>query len=300
MISSKNIFLLLSIVFTQILFAQNNAVIKASVNKNKILLGEPLIVKVEMNLPSGSSIEYSEPDSISHFEFLEKVVVDSTINDGEVNIIRTYTITSFDSGRWEIPPFVLTKSIMTDPIPIDVDFSDFDPEQDYHGIKDIQEVKTGKKKLPWWIYGIAAMLLGLITYIILRKKKQPVVLPVSKITVDPYDEAMQQLDDLQKEQITDQEYFSRLINIFRLYTYRKKGILSLQKTTDDLIVQIRNVLPDNEQFEKLTQALRLSDFVKFAKYIPSDEDRSSCFNKIKNTINAFERSGTEKLPDGEI
>ncbi len=80
---------------------------------------------------------------------------------------------------------------------------------------------------------------------------------------------MKQLEQLQRDKPETKLYYSKLTDIFRLYIFQKKGILSLQKTTDDLVIQLKSLNLNKEQFDKLSQSLRLSDFVKFAKYIPS-------------------------------
>lgn len=133
-------------ILAQTIIAQGDASIKASVNKNKILLGEPLVLTIESYFPSGSKIQFEQIDTIAHFEFLDKPVIDSSSENGDIKVIGKYTITSFDSGHWVIPSFTLAKGVKTDTIPIDVVFSDFNPEQDYHDIKDIIEVKTKKRE----------------------------------------------------------------------------------------------------------------------------------------------------------
>ncbi|MBL7745490.1 MAG: hypothetical protein JNN00_18615 [Chitinophagaceae bacterium] len=85
------------------------------------------------------------------------------------------------------------------------------------------------------------------------------------------------------------EYYSKLVDIFRLYVEKKKGIHSLQKTTDDLVVQLKTIPVTRDLFEKLSQSLRLADFVKFAKYIPSDDDNRNTFETIKRTISEIEQ-----------
>lgn len=279
-------------ILAQTIIAQGDASIKASVNKNKILLGEPLVLTIESYFPSGSKIQFEQIDTIAHFEFLDKPVIDSSSENGDIKVIGKYTITSFDSGHWVIPSFTLAKGVKTDTIPIDVVFSDFNPEQDYHDIKDIIEVKTKKEVVPWWVYAIAAVLLLLTVVFFARRKKKPVVIAKEKIVVNPYEEAMQQLTDLQKENPDTKTYYVELTNIFRLYIFRKKGILSLQKTTDDLILQVKDVVNDKGKFDKLSQALRLSDFVKFAKYIPEEGDKQTSYSDILNSIKLIEGSGT--------
>ncbi|MEI9946829.1 MAG: hypothetical protein WDN26_21740 [Chitinophagaceae bacterium] len=74
-----------------------------------------------------------------------------------------------------------------------------------------------------------------------------------------------------------------------MYVSGKKGIHSLQKTTDDLVVQLKGLSIPKDQFDKLSQSLRLSDFVKFAKYIPSAEDDVSTLDAIKKSIGSIEQ-----------
>ena len=132
-------------------------------------------------------------------------------------------------------------------------------------------------------------MLGLILLYLQRKKKpQPVIVP--KAVISPYEEAMKQLEQLQSDKPGAKQYHSKLTDIFRLYIFRKKGILSLQKTTDDLIIQLKSLILTKEQFDKLSQSLRLSDFVKFAKYISTNEDDKLAFEEIKNAIITIEKT----------
>jgi hypothetical protein len=185
---------------------------------------------------------------------------------------------------------VLGENLATDTIPVDVAFSPMDSTQAYHDIKDILDIKPAEEKKKWWLWyaiGGSVLVLGLIAFLLFRKKKP--VLAVAPPAVNPYDEAMQQLDKLQKEKADQKQFYSRLVDIFRIYVYRKKDIHSMQKTTDDLVVQLRGLPMDRLQFEKLAQSLRLSDFVKFARYVPSAEDDRNTFETIKNAIVAIEK-----------
>ena len=268
--------------------AQGTATISASVDKKRILIGEPLQLTIETRIPPGSVISFIHIDSIGHFELLGKPVIDTSQVENGTIIKGTYTLTSFDSGHWVIPSFVINTSLATDTLPIDVVFSDFDPKQDYHDIKDILEVEPAKKKQWWWYAAGGALLLLLLILYLLRKKKPA---PVTKqaVTIDPFEEAMKELAQLQKLKPDTKTYYSTLTNIFRLYVFRKKGILSLQKTTGDLVLRLRDLDLDKEQFNKLSQALQLSDFVKFAKYIPGPEDDKQAFEIIGRSIEAIEQ-----------
>lgn len=107
--------------------------------------------------------------------------------------------------------------------------------------------------------------------------------------IDPFQDAMTELDKLQRTKPGAKEYYSILVDIFRLYVARKKNILSLQQTSDDLISQLRGLDLPKEEYDRLSQSLRLSDFVKFAKYVPSAEDDQQTMESIRSSIRFIEQ-----------
>ena len=267
--------------------AQVKPSIRASVDKNRILIGEPFLLTIEASFPASFKTSFFDIDTLDHFEFLKPPHIDSFSEASSKGIKAIYTLTSFDSGHWVIPAFVLNPKVRSDTIPVDVVFSDFNPEQDYHDIKDIIEIKPKEEK-NWLWYAIAGTVAVLVLiYALLRKKKQPA--EVTAPPVNAYEEAMNQLNSLQKQKLSGKEYHTNLVDIFRLYVLRKRNVLSLQKTTDDLVYQLRSIIKENEIFTQLQQSLQLSDFVKFAKYNPAAEDDSSAFNTIKKTIQHIEQ-----------
>jgi hypothetical protein len=282
-------FLLLTVLYAG---AQQKTTIYATVDKNKILIGEPIQLTLQADIPSNEPIRFIVIDTIPHFEISSKQKIDSSdTDDGGTVLKQIIHITSFDSGHWVIPSFVFAENIVTDSIPVDVVFSEgFNPEQDYHDIKDIIEVTPPKEKQKWWLWyviGGGALVITLLLVYFLRKKKPVVQAAVT--VIDPYQEAMTQLEKLREAKIDRKQYYSSLVDIFRVYVLKKKDIHSLQKTTDDLVVQLKSLPLAKEQFEKLSQALRLSDFVKFAKYIPSGDDDRNTLDIIKRTITEIEQ-----------
>ena len=280
------------------LTAQQNISVKASVDKNKILIGEQLHLTLEVHSPATEPMRFFLVDSIPHFEILERQKIDTSDKNGGIELKQSLTLTSFDSGHWAIPSFELgmDKYAVTDSIPIDIIFSSpFDPNQDYHDIKDVIDVQAGKKKKSdWYIYAIASFIVVAgIVYILTRKKKS--VAPRT-VEIDPYTEAKRQLENLQKEDLPAKQFSSKLVDIFRYYMFRRKNIASMQKTTDDLIVQLRTLKVDDKNYTDLAQTLRMSDFVKFARYEPSTEDKKRSFEMIKHSIEIIERSITNISP----
>lgn len=272
--------------------AQTMPFIKATADKNRILIGEPVLLTIEAVLPAGKSSAVVNLDTLDHFELLSPPVIDSSVSDQIVKLKADYRITSFDSGKWVIPAAALLSDIKIEPVEIEVVFAEFNPAQDYHDIKDVLDIKPSKKKIPWWWIagtGLVMLIIGLLFYYG-RKRKESFV-PQNIISIaDPYKDALAHLAALKTKQLSGKEFHTELSAIFRLYVYRKKGILSLQKTTDDLILQLKNLQLQPAIFEKMAQALRLGDFVKFAKYQPTNEDDIMSFESISATINSIQQN----------
>ncbi|MBK6936535.1 MAG: hypothetical protein IPH18_06360 [Chitinophagaceae bacterium] len=275
--------------------AQESSV-KASISKNRILIGEPVSLNIEIYQSPASVNDKLEIDSIPHFEFIGGPVTDTIDRTNGLRVKSIYKITSFDSGHWVIPSFILAGKFKTDTIGIDVLFSVFNPEQDYHDIKDIIEVKPSGKKNQWWWFLVGGVFLAaILLYYVLRKKKPAVVSAITIKPVDAYAEAMNSMEELQRSHLSVKPYFIRLTDIFRLYIFRKKGIHTLQRTTTDLVLQLKDAGLGKDEFDKLSSSLRLSDFVKFAKYIATEDDRATAFNHVLAAIKSIQAKSIADL-----
>lgn len=268
--------------------AQSRTEVSARVDRDSILIGEPIELILEADIPENAPIRFFPVDTIPHFEFLDRGMIDTTNTSEGTFLRRVMRITSFDSGRWVIPALSIGGGIQTDSIEIAVGFSEFDRNQDYHDIKDILEADPEEEGQPWWFYAIGALIVALIVlYILYLRRKKPVVQQEVQ-EVDAYNEAMEELAGLEASSLAEKVYYSKLVDIFRLYVHRRKGIESLQKTTDDLVVRLRGIGISQPVFARLAAALRLSDFVKFAKYIPVAEDDREAFSAVKAAIEEIE------------
>lgn len=287
----RNIILILFFLLTGLVsVAQSAATIKSTLDKNRILIGEQATLQIEVQIPEKEPIRFVQLDSLEHFEWIGKPVIDTSSTGNGTLLSGRFTIISFDSGHWVIPPFELSGGLKTDSIPVDVVFSDFDPKAPYHEIKDILEADPEKKKNAWWWYVAAGgFLLLLLLVLIFRRKKKPVPVVNAEPAIAPLDEALMALQKLAADNPEAKSYHTRLADIFRMYIYRKKGILSLQETTAELVVQVSELgLPRDAQ-DELAQALRLGDFVKFAKFVPSNEENENALLAIKRSIERIEQ-----------
>lgn len=257
------------------------------VDKEKIFIGEQIKLDIKATIPVDNSIEWLTIDSLDHFEVIDRSKVDTQRNASEFILKQTITLTSWDSGSWRLPSFEYNGET-TRPIRIEVTHSPMDYSRDYHDVKDILEIKKPVTSTWHWLLVLLALLLLLFLLLFPRRKKKekPDFVPDPGI----YKTSLARLSKLEKSGITDPKvFYTELVDIFRAYLNKRKGILSHSKTTDDLGVQIRNLNMPNDLYNQLLQTLRLSDFVKYAKYQPSTSENKVSINIIRDAIHAIEQ-----------
>jgi hypothetical protein len=293
---TKNILYISWIIFFlagfHLAFSQGSILVKDSVDRRAILIGEPIGLTLEAQFPPGTASAWFSTDSLVHFEFIERGRIDSETSIDGKSYRQHFVITSFDSGTWVIPAFsiiVNNKKFSTDSILVYVDFSKFDPKQDYHDIKDILDVQNPYiRYINWVLAGLTLICLALFIYFSTRKK---IIAPPEKIAVpriSPFEEAMLAIEALKKRQLGEtgqiKLFYTELNDIMRVFVLRKMHIASMERTNEELILQFRPLNLSNEQFSRLAQVLRIIDFVKFAKYLPTEKDDRENLETIRSSI----------------
>jgi hypothetical protein len=223
---------------------------------------------------------------------IENGKIDSSITQTDRSFHQQLVITSFDSGMQVIHPLALNingKDFFSDSITVNVRFRPLDPKQDYHDIKDILDVKNPFTKYIIWAIAAGTLVsIALAVYFLTREKKVLLHERKEESRLPAYLEALRSLEELKKQQLPrngqTKLYYSRLNDILRMFVLRQLLIASMVKTNEELILQIKDIPMSREQFSQLVQALRMSDFVKFAKYLPDELENDKNFETIKSSI----------------
>ena len=275
-------------------FSQMEVSVRANINRDKIMIGEPVELKLEAKVPNGTNAKWFPLDSMTHFEFIDKGKID-TVQGAETRTYRqTLTITSFDSGRWAVPslPFTIgNKEYLTDSLPVSVAYSNFDPKQDYHDIKEILEVESISTRYVNWII-LATGLLSLLAIIYFLRKPAAVTAPVVNrrplSTLPPLEEALTALAELQRQGYAEttriKAFHTGLNDILRQYLFRKTGMAAMEKTSGELMLPLKQYNLSVPDFTSLAQVLRMNDAVKFAKFQPSTDENMQAFETIKQSV----------------
>lgn len=295
-IVQKHIFLLF---FCTVFFGavQAQVSVRSNINKDAILIGEPISLVVEAYVPTGANVTWFVSDTIPHFEISSRAAIDTIPNIDNKKLAQTFSITSFDSGRQYIPPFEIVvdgRSYFTDSVAINVSFTQFDPNADYRDIKTIIDVKNpAVENLHWYVLAGAVVSLALVLLLYRRKpRKDPDAVKEAPV-LTPFEEAIQALQKLSLRNVNNGEvkpYYSDMNDILRKYVSRKFAVSTFERTNEELILEISRLGLSRDAYLSLAQSLRMSDVVKFAKYNPSPEDNRDNLNIVTSSIELLDKN----------
>jgi len=288
------------------LFAQDRFDVRASADTDKIRIGEQvrleLSARVDLNKLKQAGLQMafpSLPDSFNHWEVVDRSALDTvtSANTQEQLLRQTLTLTSFDSGHWEIPALKFemiaasgsVDSAFSAPIGIDVNTVAVDTTKAFKPIKTIRTV--GWSIWDYWLYmviGAAVVLLALGLWWYLRRRPARAPAPPPAPQEPAYDRTLRQLKELEAEKVWQagnvKEYYSRLTDILRTYFEEQFGIAALEQTTAELLQNIKPVTILNQQRDKLRGLLSLADLAKFAKLQPTPEEHADSMQKAVEIV----------------
>lgn len=286
-----------TILFIQLVVAQAPSV-RTTISKSDIIIGEQIQYRVEVLVPKNTySINwFNFPDSVNHFEIVNKSRPDSSEKNGLIHYLQTFTVTSFDSGSFTLPSFEMSfqaasgamyKSL-TDSFRINVNYTPLDSTATFHDIKTIIDVKD---EIPLWVWLAFADSVLLIIVIILviirfvnRRKREKVFTPM----VSAYEEAIRGLKELKDKELLEKNeiklYHSTLVEILKRYLFRTINPRFREQTTEGLLLGLSDINIDKGQLSAISNTLRMADAVKFAKYLPPTDDSRQSFAGMKDLI----------------
>jgi len=267
-------------------------IVRSKIDTTSILTGDQTYFRITVEKPVDLevSLQQFKDSLVKGIEIVRGPLRDTVLlPDNIMSVQHTYLITSFDSGRYEIPP-VYTEMINDDGIkrfysdylylivnrpditPPDTTMKYFDIIGPYKVPVSIGEI------LPWLLIMLIAGVAGWFIYRYLKNRNK---LKEGIIPEEPqelaYILAYRSLEKLKNEKLWQKglfkEYYSALSEILRTYIDSRFSMNSLESTTGEILFEIleRNYA-DDEPVNRLKQVLELSDMVKFAKYLPDSTD----------------------------
>lgn len=297
----KIVFTFLCVLGVVMTWAQVNAT--AKLNKANILIGDQVQLSLSVNFTEGVEIkrvDWTVLDTITNVEVIN--IEEASViahNNGEL-LEQQVTLTSFDEGRYVIPPIAIVyhyqghqKKITTNDLALTVETIPLSEEelQQIEPIKDI--LKTGYMPSLLSIIGlVVAIVLVYLLYRFFRSRKDREEEEVELVLPPPppaHITALTKLTQLDEKQLWQngeiKAFQSELTYIFREYLENKFGIQALENTSDEIVDSLKAASVDSGNIEQITNILETADLVKFAKSEPPIEVHAQAFNNILGFIN---------------
>jgi hypothetical protein len=285
-IDKRVLFLLITLVFTNLSLLKAQIDVSMFVDTNHIRIGEQIDVKLIIINHTEDKLEITWPfamDTLSKsIEVIELLPVDTQKYEEETLFIQEWQLTSFDTGFHYIPPFEIIingDQKVTDPYLIQVETVAIDTTLAIKDIKGVQDVPISI--LEWieyhwkWFAGLAV--LGILIfgiYIIIKNKNKELDLSEQQVLplIPPFQLAIERLEKLRDGkwwQQGDVKYYHAAISeILREYLEHEYDFPALEQTTREVMRSIRLTPIESGQQKHLNRILLLSDLVKYAKEKP--------------------------------
>jgi hypothetical protein len=290
-----SIFLFVSVISSSI---SQEVHVSAAFDTSMIFIGDQIKFTVTVDKPSGLSLRlpFFKDTICKNIEIISGPVSDSLITGGRIKINRKYLITSFDSGKYQVPPVFAEiknqdglKRFYSDYSQLEVMRVRIAPADTTAKIFDIikpyKAPLTAGEVLPWVLL---ASLLGVLAWAIMRfirKMKKSAAGVETVINPDPaHVIAFRDLEKLREQQLWQKGeikfYYTRLTEILRQYLENRYGVFSLELTTAETLESlVKTGFKKDESYNQLKSVLTGADLVKFAKYIPEPTENEFHFEK---------------------
>ena len=288
-----------------------NAQVSTKIDTTSIRIGEQFNYEIIVDQTADVRFPKLELDSLNKIGVVTAHKIDSLKNQ----LIKKYTLTSFDSGRYVLPGqeiYIKDKRFLTEDVIIDVATVPVDTiKQPMYHIKGIENEPYLFSDYLNYFWGLIALLvvIGLILYFVLRDKPTDEEI-LSRIP--PFDAAKMRLKELDGKKLISQNkikpYYVELTDIVRTFIERELNIPALESTTDELLETIIDFNASSklniplETLAKLQKLLQEADLVKFAKSKPLQNEISlhrMDAEGIIDTLHPIKLETKEEGDDGE-
>lgn len=306
---NKNIFLIVFLFLISNRVASQSVTVEAKIDSLQILIGEQakIQLQVAMDVKQRAVFPVYSDTLVHGVEIVETAKPDTQyLNDRQRMVItQEYTVTSFDSALYYLPPMSVTVdkkeykskalALKVYSMPVDTLY----PDQ-FFGPKPVMNAP-----FVWadW-YGLIGCsflvlpLLALLIYLIIRfRDNKPIIRKVKvEPKLPPHQLAMQAIERIKGEKIwqkgRSKEYYTDLTDTLRAYIRDRFGFNALEMTSSEIIDKLMEI-NDKEALADLKILFQTADLVKFAKHDPQMNENDA------NLINAIDFINETKLPEEE-
>ena len=283
--------------------ADAQVTVDAKIDSLQLMIGEQAKVELEVSLNANQKLQLPllNDTLVRGVEILEIAKPDTQmLNAGKRMLVKQeYTITSFDSALYYLPPF----EVLVDDMPYrskalalkvySVPVDTLNPDQ-FFGPKSIREVSIIWEDIStiFWLTLLMVALGGLGYYLFKRfKDNKPIIRKVKvEPKLPPHTLALQEIERIKGDKslrIADPKtYYTELTDVLRTYMAERFGFNAMEMTSCEIIDKLLET-NDKDSIRELKYLFETADLVKFAKHSPlmneNDMNLVNAVDFINNT-----------------
>lgn len=285
-----------------LLIAGGRVTIEARVDKNKIKIGDLIRYSIIISHDSDVTVELPELGAnLGQFEIRDYNDLAPEKRGGEIIQRREYIISTFDIGEYEIPPVSIRyrlpgdttwQELATEQIKIMVESLKPSEAGDIRDIKPPLVIERDWKQ--YIRYGIAAMLalaIGILSFIVIKRIRQGkgLIPRAEKPPRPPHEVALEALEQLLQGSLLQtgqvKQFYSQISEIIRRYIEGRYFIPAIEMTTTQLLDAMTEAEIESDVVQLVEDFLLACDLVKFAKYIPTEEENQKAIAQAFEIVN---------------
>ena len=276
--------------------------VNSSVDTSVITIGDR--IKYSISIEHADTLRVAQPGegvNLGQFEIKDYQIHEPVDKEGRIYKKYDYVISVFDTGKFTIPPFPIAyfptdsmsdyRIIEASPINIYVKSVVLDDKKELRDIKQPIYIPYNYFFLISMIsIGILIIISGFLTYKLYKKRKEKGYLFKPPEPPRPAHEiALESLNALLDKQLIEQgkikDFYIELSDIIRHYIEGRYYISALEETSSEILFDVKEQDIAQNLYDNLKELLELSDFVKFAKYIPTEQENNQAIENTRNFIN---------------
>jgi hypothetical protein len=304
----------LLMVFSHIASASEQSLIsvESHVDRATITIGDRILYTLTVETDSAVTLEpLGLGSNLGAFEVKDYKIHDpEKAKNGKIINKSEYVITTFTTGEYVIPPITIDytdpngdkKQIQSEPLFIlvkSVGATESDKE-DIRGLKPPIEIKGG-----YWGYFLILPILLLVAafgFLYYRQRAKAVALPniPEELKRPAWEVALLGLEGLQGSDLLKRKeikkYYIILSDIIRKYLERRYQVTALDRTTQEVKAELKKAKVEAEVIDLASGFLYSCDLVKFAKYVPSEEEIEKDWNEAFTIVNVTKQEEVQPAP----
>ena len=293
--------------------ADAQVTVDAKIDSLQLMIGEQAKVELEVSLNANQKLQLPllSDTLVRGVEILEIAKPDTQmLNAGKRMLVKQeYTITSFDSALYYLPPF----EVLVDDMPYrskalalkvySVPVDTLNPDQ-FFGPKSIREVSIIWEDIStiFWLTLLMVALGGLGYYLYKRfKDNKPIIRKVKvEPKLPPHTLALQEIERIKGDKhlrMSDPKtYYTELTDVLRTYMSDRFGFNAMEMTSGEIIDKLLET-NDKDSIRELKYLFETADLVKFAKHSPLMNENDM---NLVNAVDFINNTKVEPDPNAKL